>query len=123
MVNYNNLPCLVGRNLKRALQARGITQERFAEQIGVSDRTVRRWVCGNIHSLETVGEIANALQIQLGDILGEDVPFLFHRTEDVLLSLWSRRYNTALLALGIENNNTGGEHPSQKSGESIQLDV
>ncbi len=74
-VNYNDLPCVVGRNLKRQLQARGITQERFAEQIGVSDRTVRRWVGGDIHSLETVGEIANALQIQLGDIFGEDVPF------------------------------------------------
>lgn len=77
-VNYNDLPYLVGRNLKRQLQVKGITQERFAEQIGVSDRTVRRWVGGDIHSLETVGEIANALQIQLGDILGEDVPFLFY---------------------------------------------
>ena len=76
-VNYNDLPCRVGRNLKHALQAKGITQEQFAEQIGVSDRTVRRWVGGDIHSLETVGEIAIALQIQLGDILGEDVSFLY----------------------------------------------
>ena len=84
-VNYNDLPYLVGRNLKRALQAKGITQERFAEQIGVSDRTVRRWVGGDIHSLETVGEIANALQIRLEDILEEDVSFLLFRTENVMV--------------------------------------
>ena len=73
-----NLPLWVGSFLKRELRKRGITQEDFAEYIGVSDRTVRRWVSGDIHSLDVVGEIARALRVSVGDIFsdGEDVPFL-----------------------------------------------
>ena len=75
--NYENLPNRVGRYLKHELWVRGITQEEFADQIHVSDRTVRRWVSGDIHSLDSVQLIANALQINAGDIFSEDVPFPF----------------------------------------------
>jgi len=71
----------VGRYLKCELRRRGITQEEFGEQIGVSDRTIRRWVSGDIHSLESVGEIAQALQVPVRDIFLEDVFFLAENTD------------------------------------------
>ena len=70
-----DLPALAGRFLKQTLIARGITQEQFAEMTHVSDRTVRRWVSGEIHSLDALSDIANALQVEVRDIFAEDVPF------------------------------------------------
>lgn len=69
-----DLPAQAGRFLKQALIARGITQEQFAELAHVSDRTVRRWVSGEIHSLDALSDIANALQVEVRDIFAEDVP-------------------------------------------------
>ena len=69
-----DLSAQVGRYLKQTLIARGITQEQFAELAHVSDRTVRRWVSGEIHSLDALSDIANALQIEVRDIFAEDVP-------------------------------------------------
>ena len=79
IIRYDELSVHVGRYLKRELRRRGITQEEFAERIGVSDRTVRRWTSGDIHSLETVAEIASALRVNAKDIFKEDIPFLLLR--------------------------------------------
>ena len=75
--NEVNLPMYVGAYLKQALRSRGITQEDFAEYVGVSDRTMRRWVSGDIHSLDSVSEIARALGVSVWDIFSnrEDVPY------------------------------------------------
>lgn len=72
-----DLPARAGRFLKQTLIARGITQEQFAEMAHVSDRTVRRWVNGEIHSLDALSDIANALQVEVRDIFAEDVPAYF----------------------------------------------
>jgi len=73
-----DLPTQVGRYLKQTLIARGITQEQFAELAHVSDRTVRRWVSGEIHSLDALSDIANVLQVEVRDIFTEDVPLYFY---------------------------------------------
>jgi len=71
----------VGNFLRMELLRRGMTQEAFAEEVGVADRTVRRWVSGEIHSLEGVQEIAWALNISIRDIFSEwdDVPSHFYQ--------------------------------------------
>jgi len=76
-LRYDELSLQVRRYLKRELRHRGITQEAFAEQIGVSDCTVRRWISGDIHSLEAVAEIASALNVNARYIFNEDIPVLF----------------------------------------------
>ena len=82
-----DLPTQVGRYLKQTLIARGITQEQFAELAHVSDRTVRRWVSGEIHSLDALSDIANALQVEVRDIFTEDVPLYFHSVDIALNTL------------------------------------
>ena len=84
-----DLPTQVGRYLKQTLIARGITQEQFAELAHVSDRTVRRWVSGEIHSLDALSDIANALQVEVRDIFAEDVPAYFLAEQN--LSLLNRK--------------------------------
>ena len=75
----------IGNFLKTLRKEKGITQEQFAEMAHVSDRTVRRWVSGEIHSLDALSDIANALQVEVRDIFAEDVPAYFlHRTHPVL---------------------------------------
>ena len=37
--------------------------------------TDRRWVSSDIHSLDALSDIANALQVEVRDIFAEDVPF------------------------------------------------
>ncbi len=102
-----DLPALAGRFLKQELIARGITQEQFAEMAHVSDRTVRRWVSGEIHSLDALSDIANALQVEVRDIFAEDVPAYFlHRTHPVLFMGHMPRYNTKAITTRKEECTT-----------------
>lgn len=92
-----DLPAQVGRYLKQTLIARGITQEQFAELAHVSDRTVRRWVSGEIHSLDALSDIANALQIEVRDIFAEDVPACFLTGHTLSCFSFSAGFTMALL--------------------------
>ena len=51
-----------GNFLKKELRRRNISQEAFAERIGVTDRTVRRWINNGINSLENISVIAARLK-------------------------------------------------------------
>ena len=70
----------VGGYLKRELKRRNISQNSFAEDFDVDERTVRRWVSGGINSLTLVHELADYFGVSVRDIfLDEDgVPFHFY---------------------------------------------
>ena len=70
----------IGQRVARARAARGYTQERLAEAIGIEPVTLSRWETGHrALSLSTLRAIAEALDIGLGDLL--DVERELPRTE------------------------------------------
>lgn len=83
MAQFNNevsYPHLVGGYLKRQLRSRHMTQECFAEKIGVDVRTVRRWIKDGVHSLDAVVDLACFFGVGVGDVLSEeeDIPSLLY---------------------------------------------
>jgi len=54
-------------------------RDKFAEKIGVDPRTLSRY-CVEIHDVDTIAAVADALGVSVGDILsydGEDISFYF----------------------------------------------
>lgn len=69
MMQDDSLPVRVGKNLKRIIKDRGLTQEKFAELKNVDPTTVRRWLKYGIDKLSTLEEIAKFFNISVSDIL------------------------------------------------------
>ena len=60
--NFNESPAVrAGHFLKSELGNRNITQRMFAEEAGVDERTVRRWISDGIHSVDTIWLVADTL--------------------------------------------------------------
>lgn len=63
----------IGQNLKRIRQNNGLSQEAFAELIGVSRQTVINWEKGNsLPSVDKVGIIINKCSTSIEEILGKE---------------------------------------------------
>ncbi len=59
----------VGQFLKQLRKEKGITQEEFAEKIGVSGRTVSRWVTGsNMPDISLLVDIADFYEVDVREI-------------------------------------------------------
>lgn len=62
-----------GEQLKRAREAKGMTQQSLAEQLYVTRQAVSRWECGNRYpDLLTTKKISLILDISLDDLLSEN---------------------------------------------------
>ena len=60
----------IGRFLKELRNEKGITQEQFAEQLGVSNRTVSRWETGsNMPDISLLVEIAEYMDVSIPEII------------------------------------------------------
>lgn len=60
----------IGSFLKELRKEKGITQEQFAETLGVSGRTVSRWETGsNMPDLDIIIEIADYYDVELREVL------------------------------------------------------
>lgn len=60
----HDLGRVAGENLRRLMKERGMTQEDFAYEFGVSVRTVQRWVKGNIYDLRQIQQIADFFGVE-----------------------------------------------------------
>ena len=58
-----------GKNLKKLIKEREMTQERFAEEICVDPVTVRRWIHSGIKSTNTLEEIARLFNVGFEELL------------------------------------------------------
>ncbi len=59
----------IGAFLKQLRKEKGITQEKLAETLGVSNRTVSRWETGyNMPDLDILIEIAEYYDVEIGEI-------------------------------------------------------
>lgn len=62
-----------GEQLRKAREAKGITQQSLAEQLYVTRQTVSRWECGNRYpDLLTTGKLSKILEVSVDDLLSED---------------------------------------------------
>ena len=60
----------IGQFLKRLRKEKGMTQEQFAEMMGVSGRTVSRWETGsNMPDLDILIQIADYYEVEIKEIL------------------------------------------------------
>ena len=57
MMHNDSLSVRAGKNLKRIIKERGLTQERFAELMYVDPTTLRRWLAHGIDKMSTIEEI------------------------------------------------------------------
>ncbi len=73
----------VGTYLKHKLRSTQMTQAQFAERMGVEERTVRRWVSGDIHKIEIIEDIACMFQDDITSVV------TFEEDDDVFLFAWS----------------------------------
>lgn len=61
---------MIGGFLKNLRKDKGITQEQFAEIMGVSGRTVSRWETGsNMPDLDILIQIADYYEVEIREIL------------------------------------------------------
>lgn len=61
---------ILGRNIKRLCQEKGITQKDVADECEVGISTFSRWVCGADPRLSTLIRIADALDVSLDELAG-----------------------------------------------------
>ena len=60
----------IGQFLKQLRKEKGITQEEFAEKIGVSGRTVSRWETGsNMPDISLLVDIADFYDVDVREII------------------------------------------------------
>ncbi|MBR1676239.1 MAG: helix-turn-helix transcriptional regulator [Clostridia bacterium] len=70
--NSQDLGLVVGANLKRLIKdSKYRTQEEFAFEFGVDDRTVRRWISKGVYDIRVIQQIAYFFEIDVFDILSE----------------------------------------------------
>lgn len=61
---------LIGRRVRQLRKERGLTQERFAEQMGISPGYLRRVELGRENlTVESIGKLASALEARIGDLI------------------------------------------------------
>ena len=96
---------VVGANLKRLIKESVYrTQAIFAQEYGVDERTVRRWISQGIDSLRIVDEIADFFKIDRMSLLSErEEVSPFYRTFRVLTLFQNICYNSYRQRQFIEN--------------------
>ncbi len=77
-------PKEIGAFLKQLRNEKEITQERLAEILGVSGRTVSRWETGtNLPDLSILVEISEFYDVEIKEILnGESFLYTLNRSRD-----------------------------------------
>ena len=84
--NRTELGKVVGANLKRLIKESAYrTQAIFAQEYGVDERTVRRWVSQGIEKVYIIDEIADFFKIDRMSLLSErEEVSPFYRAKRVL---------------------------------------
>ncbi len=57
-----------GDLIKRHIKEKGLTQAKFAEEIGYEERTVRKWIQKGVFDYRVLVQIANVFEIDVRDL-------------------------------------------------------
>lgn len=69
MMQNDSLSVVAGKNLKRIIKERGLTQEAFADDFGTDCANLRKWLKHGINKISTIEQIADYFEISVWDIL------------------------------------------------------
>ena len=91
-----------GEQLRRAREAKGMTQQSLAEQLYVTRQSVSRWECGDRYpDLLTTTKIAQILEVSLDDLLsGKEMEKVVERNP-VVENKTANNIMTALYAVAL----------------------
>ena len=78
----------VGTYLKHKLRSTQMTQAQFAERMGVEERTVRRWVSGDIHKIEIIEDIACMFQDDITSVVTYESDDAVHFKSHILFPVY-----------------------------------
>ena len=57
-----------GDLIKRHIKEKGLTQAKFAEEVGYEERTVRKWIQKGVFDYRVLVQIANIFEIDVRDL-------------------------------------------------------
>lgn len=58
-----------GEVIKRHIKEKGLTQAKFAEEIGYEERTVRKWIQKGVFDYRVLVQIADIFEIDVRDLI------------------------------------------------------
>ena len=58
-----------GELIKRKIEELGVTQEVFAEMVGIGERGLRKWLNSGVDSLKTLARIAKIFDCRVEDLI------------------------------------------------------
>ena len=91
-----------GEQLRRAREAKGMTQQSLAEQLYVTRQSVSRWECGDRYpDLITTTKIAQILEVSLDDLLSEKEMEKVVERNPVVENKTANNIMTALYAVAL----------------------
>lgn len=62
---------IIGKNISKAREKKGYTQDEFANLLGTNRVTVSKWeTCNNVPSTEMIFQISNILDVSIDELLG-----------------------------------------------------
>lgn len=62
---------IIGKNISKAREKKGYTQDELAEKLGTNRVTVSKWeTCNNVPSTEMLFQISNILDVSIDELLG-----------------------------------------------------
>ena len=84
----------IGENIKRFRKSRDITQEQFAELIGVSNVAVSKWECGETYpNIAILPVIAGFFCVSLDELMGYSKSISDADIENIISEYWQMRAN------------------------------
>ncbi len=57
-----------GELIKRHIKEKGLTQAKFAEDVGYEERTIRKWIQKGVYDYRVLVKIANIFEIDVRDL-------------------------------------------------------
>ena len=94
----------LGKNIKRYRKLNNLTQEQFADLIGIDYKNVSKIENGNNYpSPETLTSIANALNIEFYDLFVFDNPIPYDEMKKEIIKSLDNRKNIVLLYKALKN--------------------
>lgn len=70
---------IMGKNIKRLLEEKGITRQELSEKLNISYSTLSDWINGNTYPrIDSIERLANFFEVSKSDLVEEKHPHYLH---------------------------------------------
>jgi putative transcriptional regulator len=92
---------MFGENLKTLRKEKGFSQEQLAARLNVVRQTISKWEKGiSVPDAETLIQLADVLEVEVSDLLGEKLEIKGEQSEMEALALELAKLNELLVVYG-----------------------